>query len=287
MRQKPSEPLTAYQFGRALLEANDLDPVYVILHESDLDRKEKNTDETLLERWLIAYWCFYHVGTASWILDGGTEHYWPRMRTAAGSKEYPRSSERRHFRGIQAVKSVAYLEGRGVYDLFTELYAEEDGAGSPATRPVSAQAVIDRVQNWRGFGPWIAFKVADMLERLGMLSVTFDVGTAMYEGSPTEATAVLRDWEQPGWEPESQAELSEWAVQRVTNELADLTAPPRHERPLGPQEAETVLCKWKSYLNGHYHVGEDVAAVRNGLLRFITCPTARKLLRAGAKGGLW
>lgn len=66
----------------------------------------------------------------------------------------------------------------------------------------------------------------------------------------------------------------------------DGQAPPRFDRPLNVQEAETVLCKWKSYSGGHYEIGEDVAACREGLSRFFRCRTARRLKKAG-QGRLW
>lgn len=83
--------LNIYQFSRELIASKDLDPVYVLLHEAQLD-------EARLQLWLLAYFCFYHVGTASWIADGKSG-FWERMHIAAASKDYPRSSERRHYRG--------------------------------------------------------------------------------------------------------------------------------------------------------------------------------------------
>ena len=56
---KTSTPLSVYDFGAQLLETKDLDPVYVMLHEADLGKPT-------LYRWLIAYWAFYHCGTAAW-----------------------------------------------------------------------------------------------------------------------------------------------------------------------------------------------------------------------------
>lgn len=267
--------MTCYEFGRKLLRTNDLDPVYVAAHHAEFVGDDE--DEPDLHKWLLAYWCFYHVGTASWIVD--QPDYWEAMKTAAGSKDWPRSSERRHFRGETARRSVEYLSRRGVFDLFSELITDAE--------PTTAEEVINSVIRWYGFGPWIAFKIADMLDRLAVRPVLFDIGTAMYEGSPTEATKILKDWEEPGWEPTSQKELSEWAVNRVLTEIKDVKAPPRFERNLGPQEAETILCKWKSYLGGHYHVGEDVESVRKGLLRFARCETSQILYQGGRKGGLW
>lgn len=262
--------LDVYEFGRELLRTNDLDPIYVMLWEANLPRHR-------LLRWLLAYWCFYHAGTASWISDvdefnqGEESQYWGRMRTAAESKEYPRCHERRHFRGANAAKSIAYLESRGLDGLFPPLLRWPFS-------PVRLSYVMETVQEWVGFGPWIAFKVADMLERLDLLQVEFDAGDAIYKGSPTEGAQLL--WELEGRPIAATFGPGVWAVDRILTELGGLPAPPRYERSINAQEAETILCKWKSYRGGHYDIGEDIESLRRGLLRFARCSTAQTLLRA-------
>jgi|SRR6185369_11331034 len=290
--------LSCYDFGRQLLETLDLDPVYVVLYNAELEPE-------LLQRWLLAYWGFYHVGTASWIAEAEDLAYWDRMRTAAGSKDYPRSSERRHFRGENARKSVEFLQSQGLSKLFSPFarslapatimfvsddYAKQTGAkvGDTVFHDLSAEYVVEHVKTWVGFGPWIAFKVADMLERLGLARIHFDVETAMYEGSPTEGAQML--WEEEGKPPlirEGQTRPATWAVARILSELRTLSAPPDFKRIIGPQEAETILCKWFSYTKGHYHLGEDIKAVRSGLLRFGRTKLAQRLFRGGREGGLW
>lgn len=264
-RNPPSSPITVHQFGTRLLRTRDLDPVYVVLHKAALEPE-------LLRRWLLAYWCFYHVGTASWIADG--RDYWSRMLTAAGSKEYPRSPERRHFRGAQATSSVSYLQGRGLPSLFNDLKL----CGT------SAAQMIQVVQTWRGFGPWISFKVADMVERLGIRQVHFDLGTVMYD-SPRKAAELLHERE--GQPNTNGLGIGEWAVRLLLKEFNDRLAPPGYDRLVGLQEIETILCKWGSYVKGHYHLGEDVAGVKAGLLRFPSCGLAQQLFTAGRKRGLW
>lgn len=264
-----------FEFGRELLSTKDLDPVYVLLWEAQLD-------PLTLRRWLLAYWCFYHVGTASWIVSG--TDYWARMREAAGSKEYPRSSERRHFRGENARKSMEYLEGRNVAARFDDLEQAPSDAGSK----------MRVVQQWVGFGPWIAFKVADMLERLDLCPVRFDQATAMYE-APTAGAVLMWQTLRPN-DAMTIPRARDWSVSTLLQDrrgdplslgLGSELAPPRYERTINVQEVETILCKWKSYMGGHYEVGEDIHACRQGLLRFARCPLAQELLRGGKRGGLW
>lgn len=291
----PTAKLSPAEFGKRLIQTSDLDPVYCLLWVA-LNPAELLMSGIRLRRWLLAYWCFYHVGTASWIADTegdgyqAEEQFWDRMQRAAESKDYPRSSERRHFRGQNAIQSVAYLRGRGL----DSLWADFDRAAYEQ-RKLPLQDVLELVQEWVGFGPWIAFKVADMLERLGLVQVRFDAGAMFLFDSPKEGA--LRMWqEQPRLNREltqlihpeiRPQDINTWAVAMLLEQLGKLRAPPRYERPINVQEVETVLCKWNSYMKGSYHLGEDIGACRAGLLRFANCRTAQNLLSAGKAAGLW
>jgi len=276
---KPSLPhdnLSVYDFGQALLDANDLDPVYALVVHTPMDLAQ-------LERWLLAYWGFYHIGTACWIAER-QEGYWDRFFAAAGSKDYPRSSERRHFRGDNALKSVTYLRGVGLESLFG--YFDQS---SFRPYPLQASQVMGYVQSWVGFGPWIAFKVADMLERIGYCDITFSLDDVMYD-SPAKAAMTL--WEMEGQPHAGFNNQGSWAVQRILSNLLlpDGTlpyAPPRGFRPVGFQEAETILCKWKSYLGGHYEVGEDVLHCRAALARFARSNLSQRMYGGGKRAKLW
>ncbi len=268
-----------FTFGKQLVETRDLDPVYVVVHQAirtgDLD-KEK------LAKWLLAYWCFYHVGTASWAIE--QPDYWGAMHRAAGSKDYPRSSERRHFRAKNAIDSVTFLQETGIPGLFDPFHKWKYGRDG-----VPLVEVMDYIQEWVGFGPWIAFKVADMLERLDIIDVTFKPEDVfrMFDAPKKGAEAMA---EQLGYDSKhgrTATDVYLWAYNTLIDELGSLEAPPRYERTINIQEVETILCKWKSHLNGHYEVGKDIAEVRHGLLRFARCRTSQALLKAGGRGGLW
>jgi Alpha-glutamyl/putrescinyl thymine pyrophosphorylase clade 2 len=260
--------LGIYEFGKQLVTTNDLDPVYVLVQDAGLA-------PAVLDRWLLAYWCFYHVGTASWIVD--QQDYWGAMRIAAGSKEYKRASERRHFRGSAAVKSVTWLKDNEI-DL---TYFRE-------VEQITLADCVAYVKSWYGFGDWIAFKVADMVERLGITKVIFQPADifCMFD-SPREGAQLMAHVHGP-----ANDDVFSWAYTKLSSSpMLKLTAPPRHERYLNIQELETILCKWKSHRKGGYIVGKDIKETQHALewaiKRFPEAnTTAKSLMKAGGVN-LW
>jgi hypothetical protein len=79
-----------------------------------------------------------------------------------------------------------------------------------------------------------------------------------------------------------------WAYTMLKRKLGTLKAPPRFERRINIQEIETILCKWKSHINGHYFVGKDIQEIRHGLsLNRLQCKLTSDLVAAGIKTNLW
>lgn len=249
------------QFGRQLIATGDLDPVYIVLWESKLDRDQ-------LCRWLVAYWCFYHCGTASWVVD--QPDYWAALMAAASTKKHPRASERRHFRGQAAIKAVNGLREWRL--TCSEMVYQVSG---PTENPPLSE-VVRRVKQFKGFGDWIAFKVADMLERLDLCAVYFSPTDVfnMYDAPRAGAKAIC---EYMGVNEYSNQYLV--AYNYLKTKLAKEKAPPRYERPINIQEIETICCKYKSHCNGKYTVGKDIHEVHEGLDKYKhKSTTAQRLL---------
>jgi hypothetical protein len=271
--------MSVYEFGENLLRTRDLDPIYVTLWEANLGRDR-------LQRLLIAYWGFYNLGTASWIADPNDEPtFWDRMEKAAGNKEYPRGSERRYYRGDNATDSVKFLRERGVEELF-----------KPLRGNLTVEQVMAEVKSWKEFGPWIAFKVADMLERLDLADVSFSNGSMFLFDSPYKAAVELWKEESPKSPLPRKDVLASWAVNRVLRRLERTRthedeakqglAPPRYERAIGMPESETILCKGGSYKKGRYYVGKDTEELVHSLQRFRECSICRVLIHATSRAGL-
>lgn len=249
-------------FGRELLRTGDLDPVYVALHGAQLDRPT-------LARFCIAYWCFYHVGLAAAMAEiKSPKKYWEAMMKAAvnegfdldSRKPFPRGGERRHYRGAQAVASMASLIS--LYPKGAE-QAVEGFIGAPQGYACHTyKSVAAAVQKHRGFGEWIAFKIADMSERvLGYDTDFSDCHLGIYK-DPRQGAALSRfgRWDHPITDEEVKDEFA-----TIVKALKSFKAPPSYDRPVNIQEAETVACKAKSHAKGRYPLGKDTLEIRHGL----------------------
>lgn len=242
-------PLEIKEFGTALITSGDLDPVYIAVHEARLT-------PIMRDRFLVAYWCFYHCGVSAWIADQA--NFWDAMLQAAVNngkvKSFPRGTERRHFRGNLACKSVTYLSRR--YFAASEMVGYICGERSPA-RFVD---VYERACEHIGFGPWIAFKIADMIDRCGVSPVRFNGAEMFMFKDPTLGADLYR----------TKYNCEGWSREEVVKHLVEMfschKAPPMYDRPISVAEIETCLCKWKSHLNGHYPIGKDIKEVLHGLV---------------------
>lgn len=258
-------------FGRQLITSGDLDPVYIVLHKLDWAPAQVN-------RWLIAYWCFYHCGFASYASEFEGNRFWDIMAEAAvnettpppGEGRWPRGSERRHARGAQGMKMVKYLGQR--YGENTDgMVAYIIGHEPRPTRHIPFSDIAKRVEEHTLFGPWIAFKIADMVDRVLGVPVNFEQAHVFMFKDPVKAALML--WQRKitsggvtlTVKPRDQNAVIGEVVGYLIEEFCDLPAPPMNDRPIGLQEVETVLCKWKSHMNGHYPLNNDIDEINEGL----------------------
>lgn len=278
------ERLSIETFGAALLNTGDLDPIYIALHKMELPEEQ-------LARWLVAYWCLYHAGTACYMSELSENEFWLTLQEAAANVttapvggRWPRGSERRHWRGKQATDAAYALSTRynTARDMLSFIVADERDV-------VPFADIASRAAVHRSFGPWISFKIADMVDRLGLQAVSFDNAAVFMFDDPRKAALRLYLLK-AGLPAEAKIKDEEHAIALVvdylTDHFKDFTAPPIYERPVALQEVETVLCKWKSMLNGHYGPYNDINEIREGLREWTqVSPTARLMFSCMPKGG--
>lgn len=228
--------MSILNFGRNLIRSLDLDPVYVALHRADLPKD-------LLRKWLLAYWCFYHSGVASRIASATCWH------TEAQSlyPSCPRGAERRHFRGKNGQDSLDYLRKNFPNPGDAVLKLEK-------LCPCKFSTIAEKVREWKGFGPWIAFKAADMLERVVGSKIDFTSMKLDIYDEPAKAAKLI--------DPHSTPTQT---ATRLAKALSEMKAPPLFDREINVQEAETVLCKYKAHIRGHYPIGKDSRELKHSL----------------------
>ena len=144
----------------------------------------------------------------------------------------------------------------------------------------SFAAVAAKVQQAPSFGPWIAFKVADLLERVLGYSIDFsDCAMGVYD-EPRRSAALILTGDADA--PITNEDLTRLMSQMLQKQhLGKALAPPRRDRSVNVQEAETVLCKYKAHVNGHYPLGKDTREVLHGLRdERWDCADTRAMIRA-------
>lgn len=268
--------LTIEEFGRHLLDTNELDPMYVALARVPFDGD-------YMKRWLLAYWCFYEAGPVCYLAEheGGT--FWDAMDVAVRNEQpapvggrWPRASERRHFRGEQAITAVAKLRER-YGDRPEGMVEYVAGDGGPFA------ALAKRAKSHYKFGDWIAFKCGDMVERVLGVPVDFSEADVFMFDSPRESALMVAREKFGLLAVTSEADrrtANRMVVEHLVNEFRGYTAPPHGDRTVGLQEVETVLCKYKSHVNGHYPLYNDIDAINAGIAPWVAVSEAAAALAA-------
>lgn len=260
--------------------SKDLDPLYVAATDC-----WTSTDPQLY-RWLIAYWCFYHAGFACYASEFEGDDFWQALLIAGRNEveapiggRWPRGHERRHFRAKIAEDSLSSL--RETYGSHPEYMISVVTHGF--SDRLRFREVAEAAKNHRGFGPWMAFKVADMVDRVLGIPVDFDQAAVFMFDDPVKAAYMLYEQRNPLPEGVANRELKRNSVinavvDYLTRYFSAHQAPPFNDRPVGLQEVETILCKWKSHMNGHYPLNNDIDEITLGLSQWSSaCDTARKM----------
>lgn len=278
----PTPPLTVEAFGAQLLKSGDLDPTYIAINEAKLDQKT-------LHRLCLAYWCYYHLGAAAKMAEAKSDKaYWSLMMQAAvyspvselnkpGHQPWPRGAERRHYRGAQAVSSMASLQSR--YNTPTDAVRGMTTNGQ--LEKVTFTQIMNRVKTHRGFGSWIGFKIADMTERVLRFPVDFADCELQFYDEPRKGAALVFFESEPAarwpvaggeipyadtpWDYPIRDEDFKTTVARLIKHFRNHKALGLTHRKPDLFETETVLCKYKSYRRGHYPIGKDTKEVLHSL----------------------
>lgn len=214
------------KFGRRLFEEEDADPGYMLLARADMTPSQKM-------RFMAAWVTYYHPGIAARASEFRGPMFWAYLYSRY--KDAPRASERRHFRGDQGMRAlkqwstvwqkmpeglVLHMRGRTYFDV-----------------RVKAKTVPQ-------IGPYFIWKFADVQDRVFRFPCDFTGAAPFSPKVPQEGAQIIG---LPG-------DTVEQTYAMISHNLNrhGLLAPPWYDRPMNMQEAETVCCVYKQYLNGSY-----------------------------------
>jgi hypothetical protein len=258
----------AVAFGKQMIKTGDLDPVYIALYDSQFNTAQ-------VARWMLAYSCLYHLAASVYISERKGQDFWNLLEKAAINEglKWPRGSERRHWRGHSSIECVNWirLHFKQPEEVMKDWATPTFGDGT-----LTCANVLHNVQQFPYYGPWISFKVADLLDRVAGVKVDFTNFELGVYSEPRKGAALLLSGD-------TEQKITDGELRSVTEALGKalgpLKAPPDYKRRINVQEIETVLCKYKSHVGGHYPPGKDTLEVYHGLQdeRF-TCKSVKRLL---------
>lgn len=244
MGKWPENPVSVSYFTDEIIGCEDLDPVYCALTDANLP-------DDVLKPLLLAYWCYYSVGTACRIVEPGPDKFYDMMWRAHHEK-WPHGFERRYFYGDMAHNTIKHLEEFGSPEAVVDHMTAHD----------EFNKINQAVMSHYGFGSWMGWKIADMSERVLCYDVDFSQCNLGIYRDPVMGAALLLYGEiTDDIEPDD----LKFCCDVLDVQFKHHKAPPFYDRSFNVQEGETILCKYKAYFKGEYYLGKDILEVGEGL----------------------
>lgn len=233
---------TWQRFAEITIKTNDLDPMYSVIRGLNQTRSRD-----WMGRFIIYFLCFYDAGGAADAAENWTDKdFWQRLKYAGQVKETKRGTERRHFRGVNALRACATLESYEV----SPWYLLENMYGVVHERPPTYAEFYKRMTTrfaGTAMGPYFIWKLYDIF------NICLDMPITL---SFDEALKYMPD------EPRKSAEHFFPSFEHGLKEVTDYIHQYKHPvRPglCGLAEAETILCMMKGYFKTKTHViGDDI-----------------------------
>jgi len=203
-----------FSFVQAKLKIDDVEPMYTAITRCKLPLITR-------QRLCFAEGLADHLGLAARMAEAG--NFW------LGVKDFilqgQRGGARRHFRGAKALEALAVMERRfpHVSEFFMQM-------------PSDFFKAREYIMSTPQFGPFSAFKLADMAERTCKTTVDFsDVGLRDFSKFPQRGAALAAEY---------LGTTVDVLYTKMLHYKWDTLAPPAFDRPLNAQELETMFCNY-------------------------------------------
>lgn len=224
--------------SRRLIETGELDPVYNLVVAG-----RNYISPTWAAQFCMAHLMFYSVKTSLHLARLNPVGWWQRVRDNYSA--WTRGQERRHFRGLAGLASIASLELVG---------KPSDVFRSPMG--YTFHDILKDVQKrYSGFGEYMGLKWVDLLDVEERREVDYSrLPFNLFSG----AAKGLEDmW--PGRPYKD-------SLDEIVDYIKEYDDPFQHYRKCGYSEAETIACAYRTYyVKRNYPFGWDINNIRETL----------------------
>lgn len=229
-------------FGRAVIDGEDLDPLSTLLYRNV-------SDKGLAGRIALAWLLTTHAGTAVAVAEEEGNAFWAAI-LRADAFGFPVGTERRNLTGPKLKRTVDTLSGwfPEPEDLFPKLHRTE---------------LSQLLKGWgrcpalRCYTGWRAAALAD--RALGLKITNFNASPTAYR-EPMQGLQALA--EQRGTSRLEALGYAEWYFGEK------YPAPPRNERPFSKLEVHDLLYLWNQHRHHHYAPGDGRQRLKTELSLF-------------------
>lgn len=251
---------TWQDFAQVTIETNDLDPMYAVIAGLNEYRYRE-----WMGRFILYFILFYDAGGAASEADYGdgvsSEGWFEHIRHLASLKETKRGTERRHFRGDNALSAIDRLSSFGLtpWELLMDMYPGKPTYSTLYNRMTTKYAKTQ-------MGPYFIWKLYDIFNVcLGFpISLSLDEAVKYMPSEPHKAAAYFFP----------QTSFAD-AVKEVADEISQYDHPVRSGK-CGLAEAETILCMMKgAFWTRTHRIGDDIDDKYSQLASY---PSLQKLL---------
>lgn len=241
------QPLIDWQkFARLTIESNDLDPMYELI----ANLKDKK-DRTWMARFIVYFVFFYDAGGAKEFADeledvisGNYDKEWELMKARAWEPTTKRGTERRHFRGKNAIEALKNLH---IMKMNMTTMVDDWWAPTYDQLYKKLSTKYARCQ----LGPYFIWKIFDIVSvGLGRyISMSLDEAVKYMPEEPRKAAAMFFP-DKPFRE----------TVDMIDTYIGQFQHPVPDRWECGYPEAETILCMMKGFFGTKVHaIGDDIA----------------------------
>jgi len=239
--------LTFTQFSKEILESGDIDPDYWFMRKI---AKQQEFSKQQLLNWILLKVCIYRsVSELEIIFKAG------QLNMATWFQKVKYGNER------NKAKNRAFEYYCNISSFFSAFKLDNSNKAT----------LFDHISLVTGFGPWARWKLVDLLSCVYGYHVPLE-GIDFREAYefPLKGLLVVNGYEENdqsmGWLIGADPDMYNDCMKDAWKQMPKVSKTPHNNNAgIRINELETCLCKYHSYIHGHYYPGKDIEHLKKDI----------------------